>query len=268
MARARRNRRKAPRRELPRLPSLPRPSINWPALATLAILLTAGAMALAVGRDLLELPVRSLEIEGRFQRVSQLEIAAAAQALGQSFLSLDLDAIRRRISALAWVDRVTLQRVWPDTLKITYTEHLAAARWGDSGLLDTSGELFAEDLRHEYLELPQLDGPEGSHNRVAQRYLEVRDGLARAGLTLEALRMDARGAFTIDLAGGLSVRIGREDIDGRIDRLFTVAVPALAARGDLERAAYIDMRYPNGFAVGWRKGGPAVTQLARLDTDG
>jgi cell division protein FtsQ len=268
MKRARRNRRKAPRRELPRLPSLPRPRINWRALATLAVVLATGAMSLALGRDLLEFPVKSLEIEGSFQRVSQLEIAAAAEALGKGFLSLDLDAIRQRISGLAWVDQVTLRRIWPDTLRISYTEHRAAARWGETGLLDTTGDLFAEDLRHEYLELPRLDGPEGSHHRVAARYLEVRDGLARAGLTLETLRMDARGAFSIDLAGGLKVRIGRDDIDGRIHRFFTVAVPALVADGDLDRAAYIDMRYPNGFAVGWRKAQSSATQFARLDSHG
>jgi len=267
MKHARRNRRKKAPLELPKLPTLPRPDVDWGralGLAATAVMIVA---ALALGRDLLDLPVRRLELEGSFQRVTALEIQAAVEpALGPSFVSVDLDEIRRHVEAIDWVAGARVQRVWPDALRISYGEHLAAARWGDSGLLNTAGELFANDDRHEYRELPRLAGPEGSHRRVAARYLDIRDRLARSGLMLEVLRMDARGAFSIELAGGVTVRIGREDIPDRIDRFFAIAVPALA--GDIETAEYIDMRYRNGFAVGWRDGAPSETRLARLDPHG
>jgi cell division septal protein FtsQ len=35
----------------------------------------------------------------------------------------------------------------------------------------------------------------------------------------------------------------------RLDRFFSVVAPALKPR--FEHVAYIDMRYTNGFAVGW-----------------
>jgi cell division protein FtsQ len=262
MARMRRNRLKAPKRELPRLPSLPRLAINWNAGFAVLSLAAVALVSFALGRELLDLPVRKLDIEGRFQRVTKLEILAAAQpALKESFLTLDLEDIRERVAAIDWVDTVKLQRVWPDTLKISYEEHRAAARWGDKGLLNTRGELFADDVKREYPELPRLAGPEGSHQRVAATYMAVRDRLARANLTLESIEMDARGSFSIGLAGGMSVRIGRDDIDRRIDRLFAVAVPTLA--GELDRVAYIDLRYANGFAVGWRQAPASESTLAR-----
>ena len=268
MKRARRNRRKAAKRELPKLPPLPRLNINWRAWGATVAVLGVVAVSAMLGRDFVDLPVRKLEIEASFQRVSKLELEAAVQSAveDQSFLSLDMNAIRDHVAAIAWVDTVLLQRVWPDTLKISISEHRAAARWGESGLLNTRGELFVENMRQEYRELPLLQGPAGSHRRVAMRYLEIRERLARAGLALDSLRMDARGAFTIELVGGLSVRIGRDDIAGRIDRFFAVAVPQLAV--SLERIAYFDMRYPNGFAVGWREGEAASTQLARLENGG
>lgn len=263
MARTRRNRLKAPKRELPRLPALPRPTINWNAVFAVVSVTAVALVSVALGRELLDLPVRKLDIEGRFQRVTKLEILAAAQpALKESFLTLDLEDIRERVAAIDWVDTVKLQRVWPDTLRISYEEHRAAARWGDKGLLNTRGELFADDVRREYPELPRLAGPEGSHQRVAATYMAVRDRLARANLTLESVEMDARGSFSIGLAGGINVRIGRDDIDRRIDRLFTVAVPTLA--GELDRVAYIDLRYANGFAVGWREAPAADSTFARL----
>jgi cell division protein FtsQ len=267
MARVRHNRRKPKQRTLPRLPSIPRPTINWRALfGSFAI----GAMALAsvaLGRQLLDLPVEKIDVANTLQRVTTQEImAAAAPALESSFLSVDLADIRRRVADIDWVDTVTLQRIWPDTLRITITEHLAAARWGVNGLLNTKGELFAEDVRREYLELPKLDGPEGSHRRVAEAYLAVRDRLAKANLTLNVIRMDATGSFSIELAGGVTVRIGRDEFDERIDRLFSVAVPSLET--DLNRIAYIDLRYPNGFAVGWREREASESGVDRLGNSG
>jgi cell division protein FtsQ len=267
MARSRRNRLKSPKRELPKLPSLPRPTINWGAVFAAGALSVIALVSLALGRELLDLPVRKLDIEGRFQRVTRLDILAAAQpALEESFLTLDLDDIRGRVAAIDWVDTVRLRRVWPDTLRISYEEHRAAASWGDDGLLNTRGELFADGVQRDYPELPSLAGPEGSHRRVAATYLAVRDRLARANLILESIEMDARGAFSIGLAGGVRVRIGRDDVDRRIDRFFAAAVPTLAS--ELDRIQYIDLRYPNGFAVGWRETPASDSSMARLDGGG
>jgi cell division protein FtsQ len=269
MRRIRGNRRKRTPLRLPKLPAFRFPRIRIDLVRVLgygaAALMALGIWSL--GQNLLELPVQRLEIAGSFQRVTKLEIeAAASPAIAGSFVSVDLDEVRRLVETIDWVDSVSIERDWPGTIRIAYTEHRAAARWGESGLLDTGGELFAQDAGPEYSELPRLDGPAHSHRRVAARYLDVRDRLTRAGLALDVLSMDARGAFTIGLIGGIKVRIGRDDIDGRIDRFFAVAVPALAA--DIERAQYVDMRYPSGFAVGWRAAEPVVAELARLDSGG
>lgn len=262
MTRPRPNRRKAPKRELPKLPGL---RINWRVLVTLACSASILAAAFLSGRQLLEFPLRHIEHEGRFQRVSQLEVEAAVRPLrGQDLLTLDFTELRDRIREIDWVDRVRLQRVWPDTIRISITEHVAAAKWGESALLNTRGELFAEDSEREYPQLPRLAGPPGSLDRVADRYLQIRERLAGTGLNLTAVRMDARGSFTAEFGGALSVRIGREDVDGRIDRFFRIALPELA--DELAGVDYVDMRYSNGFAVGWYE--PESSRLARVANSG
>lgn len=267
MKRGRQNRRKSPRRELPKLPAVRLPAINWAGLSMLAASVGVLGFAFALGRDLLDVPIRHLEIQGSFQRVTKFEIEAAAlPSLDSSLLTIDLDATRARIADIDWVDRVEIRREWPDSLHIAFTEHQAAARWGDQGLLNTHGELFADDVDHQYRELPQLDGPEGSHRRVIERYLQLRDQVAGSPLALASIVMDARGAFQAEMTNGLSIRFGRQDVADRIDRFFAVTVRAL--QGELEQADYIDMRYPSGFAVGWRENSPLETQLARLDTSG
>ena len=74
-----------------------------------------------------------------------------------------------------------------------------------------------------------MAGPPGTERDVARRYLAVRGKLAEAGLTLESLELDERGAWRLVLGGGQEIRLGRRDIDERLYRFFDVVAPALAA---------------------------------------
>lgn len=226
------------------------------ALATLAIG-AAGIYAVGKGAQLvLDQPVRNLVVEGTFQRVTPIQVeGAVAEDLDAGFLTVDLAALRARVESLDWVDRANVGRQWPDTLIVRVTEHQAAARWGDTGLLNVRGELFTENAQHAFPELPSLAGPPGSEREVARRYLAVRGKLAEAGLALDSLAMDERGSWRLVLDGGHEVRLGRREIDERLYRFFDIVAPALAA--DLARVEYVDLRYTNGFAVGWREGPPA-----------
>ena len=61
--------------------------------------------------------------------------------------------------------------------------------------------------------------------------------------------MDERGAWKIELESGQQIRIGRRNVDQRLDRLFRVVAPILAA--EFDRVSHVDLRYTNGFSVGW-----------------
>jgi cell division protein FtsQ len=250
------------RRVASRLARLQPPKIasNWRAKLRLVLvppLVAAGVLGAFQGAKLLlDQPVRNLVVEGTFQRVTPIQIEAAVAAdLNSGFLSIDLDDLRARVQALDWVDNVSVGRAWPDTLIVRITEHQAAARWGEDGLLNVRGELFAEHAQHAFPELPSLAGPLGSERDVARRYLAVRGKLAEADLKLESLRMDERGAWRLLLTGGQEIRLGRRDIDERLQRFFTVVAPAL--EDELVHVKYVDLRYTNGFAVGWEDGPPA-----------
>jgi cell division protein FtsQ len=226
-----------------------------------AVLLVPMAAAVCYGmfkgvQLVLDQPVRKLVVEGTFQRVTPIQVeAAVADGLNAGFLTVNLGALRERVQALDWVDRANVGRRWPDTLIVRVTEHQAAARWGESGLLNVRGELFAERSQHVFPELPSLAGPPGSERDVARRYLAVRGKLAEADLSLQTLSMDERGSWRLVLDGGQEIRLGRRDIDERLYRFFDVVAPALAAQ--LKGVEYVDLRYTNGFAVGWRDGPPA-----------
>jgi cell division protein FtsQ len=239
-----RNRRKAGRRfELPKLEwtRAGRVASALAALAALGVLLALG----------LDQPVRSVVIDGPFQRVAAVEVQQAALgALRGGFVSADLDRLREAVEALTWVDRARVQRLWPDRIRIEVVEQQAAAVWGEDGLLNTRGELIATGVRHVPPELPRLDGPEGMESLVAQRFLAVQDRLGGLGLQVSALRLDARGAWELDLSTGVTVRLGRRQVDERMDRFVEFGAQVIA--GQAAEIRYVDMRYSNGFAIGWR----------------
>jgi cell division protein FtsQ len=213
----------------------------------------------------LDRPVRVVSIDGSFQRVSpgQIETAVAGYAR-KGFMSANLADIQRSVEALPWVDHARIARRWPNSLHVTVTEQTAAARWGESGLLNTRGELFVREAAHVPAELPRLSGPDGTESQVAQRYLAVQGRMLEAGMRIAALRLDERGAWEMDLDSGVTVRLGRRDVDERIDRFIKTTSQVIAHR--LNEINYVDMRYSNGFAIGWRnQGTPASVPSIRAD---
>jgi len=228
------------------------PRINWRALGVVLgvpmVLVGVALPALWV----LNQPIETVAVAGRFQRVAPVDVerVVKAQVHGAGLLSVDLAAVRRAIHTLPWVDGVSVQRAWPRGLDVLVFEQTAAARWGERGLLNTRGELFDSDERHIPPELARLSGPPGKESVVAQRYLAVEGRLMQAGLRLSAIRLDARGAWEMDLANGVTVRLGRREVDERFEKFMNTALKLVTQRG--EDIAYVDMRYTNGFAIGWR----------------
>lgn len=256
MRRARPNRRKA----VKRWRELPRFRVNWKALLVPPIIVALLLSASLAGKELMDRPVSQLIVEGTFQRVTAMQIEAAlASGLSRGFLSLDLKQLQQAAESLDWIDRALARRVWPDKVVVRVVEHQAAARWGDNGLLNVRGQLFTRNAHYTFPELPNLAGPTGAEQQVAAFYLAVRGRLAAAHLVLDSLNMDARGALNLVLVSGQEVRLGRQDVNRRIDRFFEVVVPALGPQ--FERVDYMDLRYTNGFAVGWLEQ-PATEMVA------
>ncbi|NIV17015.1 MAG: FtsQ-type POTRA domain-containing protein [Woeseiaceae bacterium] len=203
--------------------------------------------------SMLDRPIRSIEINGPFLRVTALQIEEAIAAeLEDGFVSADLRDIQERIVALPWIDQAAVARRWPSRLHITVTEQVPAAIWGERGLLNVRGELFVSDARHVPAELPRLSGPENRSAEVAQRYLDVRERLIPVGLDLRRVHLDPRGAWEMTLQNGVEVRLGRRDVTARTELFLDIVADIITGRAaDID---YVDMRYSNGFTIGWANG--------------
>ncbi|MGH8255380.1 MAG: cell division protein FtsQ/DivIB [Steroidobacteraceae bacterium] len=235
-------------RRWPGLPFGPRARrVAWIAAAAL---LTVAALA-GLGR-LLDQPITRVIVTGQLQHVSALQVEQVVRARlgGAGFVTVNLDNISRGLAALPWVASAAVQRSWPHGLTVQIAEQTAVARWNGDGLVNALGVLFLSDARDAPPALAQLAGPAGSEQEVTARYLAMQGHLTEAGLHLATLSLDARGAWVFTLEDGVVVRLGREHVDQRFERFMLTAARLVRARAT--DIVYVDMRYGNGFAVGWR----------------
>lgn len=254
MSRRRRNRRSSARVSRPLLAPLAR-RILLRATGVACVAVMLWVLARAANQ-----PIERIVISGSLQHVSALQVeqVVRSQLHGAGLVTVNLARISQGLLALPWVDRAAVQRSWPRGLVIQILEQVAIARWNGTGLLNARGELFLPQSTLARPDLPLLEGPEGSEQEVTARYLDMQQQLAAPGLKLTVLALDERGAWNFTLADAVTVRLGRSDVDARFDR-FVLAAAALV-RTRAAQIGYVDMRYGNGFAVGW-KGAHAPTDL-------
>jgi cell division protein FtsQ len=225
-------------------------------------MVAAGVCILGTGmwalRWVLNQPINQVTIVGQLRHVPVADLQRVARRLvaGHGLVNVPVANLRRALRQLPWVEDVAIERVWPRDLRLHVREQRAVARWNVLTMINARGETFSGGAALPGGDLPLLAGPEGTAAEVFARFLQSRVGLEPLGLAVSAMSVDARGAWELRLANGITVRLGRSQVDARYQRLLTAAWPAVA-----ERAAdvnYLDLRYSNGFAVGWKR------KLARL----
>jgi len=260
-------RRQAKRRKQRKVRKFALPTVPWRRLATLTLAVAIIALSYRFSAELLDQPISAITIEGQFQRVSALQIEAAiSDELASGFLSANLSVIQELLIALPWIDQANVVRRWPGSLEISVIEQIPAACWGERGLLNTRGELFVTDARHVPAELPRLSGPAGQYSIVASRYLDIRERLIPTALDVRRVHVDARGAWEMTLSNGIDIRFGRRDVGERIQLFFDVAADIVSRReSEIE---FVDMRYGNGFAIGWKSGARSPVFEAGSDEPG
>lgn len=236
-------------------------AIPWARILRASAVLAVASVA-ALGwyyRDLLPswpeegvAPVNRVLVEGPFEHVTTAEVEAAVLPhLAAGFFTVDLDEVRVAAESLPWVATAQVMRAWPDTIHIVVTEEVAAWRWHEDGLLNAEATLFVEGVSAPPMTLPRLDGPAGAERQAVALYLEVDGALADCAQRVRRLELDGRRAVRVTLASGPVVDFGREQTAERAARFCNAVVRGLGAGFD--RVARVDMRYTNGFAVGWRE---------------
>lgn len=202
-------------------------------------------------------PVENIRIESTFKNIPLSELRQQVMSvLSGGYFTVDIDAIRNRLLDLPWVEDVSVRRQWPSGLHIRVIEKQAVAFWGAASLLSDRGKLFTPILVDHKQPLPQLDGPEGFHQKVWAFLQEINRDIKPMDIEVKRLALDERRAWRLNVSNNgflkdIEIRLGRADIDHRLARFVHIFSNSTAELGDI---GFIDLRYPNGFAMRLRNG--------------
>lgn len=211
--------------------------------ALAAVLVLYAALSLLV--HLPVVPLQRVEVKGQLEHVTREQVRFIVQReLQGNFFTVDLVRVRRAFEKLPWVRGVNVRRRWPDRIEVTLEEHIALARWGSVALVNSHGELFQAASGSL---LPVFAGPAEEVKEMTRQYAQFRQLLEPIGLHPGQIMLNHRGAWQLRLDSGMTVELGREQIEARLARFVGVYEKTLGMLA--VPVGYVDLRYPNGFAV-------------------
>ena len=190
-------------------------------------------------------PLRHVEVQGGLKHVTYQQVSyIVTREFKGNFFTLNLTQVSQAFQKLPWVRSASLRRQWPDKLEVTLEEHVALARWAPGGLVNTRGEVFQAASSET---LPVFAGPEGSAAEMAGQYEVFRNTLAALKLEPVQLNLNERRAWEMKLNNGLVVALGRDQVASRLAKFVRNYASTVGSMQ--QQVAYVDLRYPNGFAV-------------------
>lgn len=216
-----------------------------------------------VASDPTRFPVMNVDVAGTLDYTDREQLRKLVeQHTQQGFYGMDVDAIRDSVESMPWVSRAHIRRVWPARLTVSVEEHEPAARYNDDALISKSMELFRpqqlskdnpqySEWRRNFSVLPRLAGAEGRHEFVLDAYRNYELALLPFGVSIMSLLEDERRSQTLELSNDVTVRIGYESHELRLQRFIDVYERLVSPLNG--QPAKFDMRYSNGFAMS--KGG-------------
>lgn len=199
-----------------------------------------------------ELPINNVKISGDLPHVTRAQLEQVIIPFVQAdFFTINVNELRQNLLQFPWIKTAVVSRVWPGTLSIYLAEYKPLARWNKLGLMSQQGDVFFPDPKTLPPDLPQLAGPEQQAKSVFKQYQICKQLLRTLQLQVTRLQLTDRGAWTLSLDNGMQLLLGTRDPIDHLNRFVSV-YNGVFGSAKLQ-AQQVDLRYPNGMAVKWRK---------------
>lgn len=219
-----------------------------------------------------------------FVHLKTEELTRVARAIATAKVNLlraDLNEVKAVVEQVEWVRHADVRRRLPDKIEVSIEEQVPFGVWraGEKSMLvpagsrtetgasvsaiagvladepaaaanyliNTFGEVFKATLPNDLqMNLPVLGGPLDASKEVIVGFDQFRKQLAVIERTPREVQFSVRRAWTIRLDNGMTLELGRNDAEQRLQR-FTSAYAQIA---DLQAAGInVDLRYASGLAV-------------------
>lgn len=195
-------------------------------------------------------PIREVKVFGVHHADPKEMQRLLIPLVNKSFFAIELGQIREQLLSSPWIADVSVRRVWPDQIFINLSERAPLARWNNSGFLSSMGDIFTPPNNTDLPTLPQFIGPDGEQIHMLQYYTRMNSMLMPLHVKITRLELTPYLSWNITLDSGMKVNAGYKDLLTRISHFVKVYPKIVGKRSD--DVDYVDLRYPNGFAVRWK----------------
>lgn len=130
------------------------------------------------------LKVSEIKVEGATHADTQQVATATGIDQGENMVRIDTGQAARNVSGVPWVEKVTVSRSWPNTVRVEITEHQSVGYIKDGGdvlAVNTHGHVFLRGVKPEGA--VEFDGVDPQDTKAIQSVSEA----------ITALKPEVRG---------------------------------------------------------------------------
>lgn len=200
--------------------------------------------------------VQGITVQGDVEHQNAVTFRAQlASRLSGSFLTLNLQDVKRLFESVPWVRQAVVQRSFPNRLTVTLQEHQAVAWWGEAGggeLVNQQGDVFEANPDDPQADgWSELVGPAGQSQQVYALYQRLQPLFKPLDREVQRLELNRRGSWKLKLDNGTQIELGRGEPAELLQRAqtFVATLTQLTQRYGGRDVESADLRYPNGYAV-------------------
>ena len=182
--------------------------------------------------------------------VNKDDISKAVKYLySKSFFDIDLNHLKNKLEKIEWVRKINVRRSYPNEIIIDIEEHTPILIWNNKMYINKYGEKFNASKIDK--SIPILISDESRINEVFAYFKLFNEKLSSRKLDFKITKImeNEIRSLAISLSSGINIQLGSKDVNNKIPLFFEI-YKSLNTR-DLNKIRYIDMRYTNGFSVGW-----------------
>lgn len=202
-------------------------------------------------------PIAGIKVDGEVTHNNAVTLRAnVAPQLSGNFFTIDLARARAAFESVPWVRSAVVRREFPNKLRVTLTEQVPVATWGDeagSKLINGFGDVFEANVAEVDDNLPRLDGPIEQAGQVLGMYRVLQPQFQPYDLSIDELTLSSRGSWKVVLDSGAEIELGRgqsEEVTARLQRfLKTVTQVAGQYRRSMADVEGADLRHNDAYAL-------------------
>ena len=198
---------------------------------------------------IVEININSAEIKNSNEE--KIREYSEKYLINKSWFNFDINILKRELEKIEWVNTVGVRRVFPGEVKLSIEEHLPLVIWNNKYYMNSDGEIFF--VKNISKKLPRLNSKNDRSETLFKYYSFFSNNLLTNKISdkiIEINENDIR-SLSILLSSGISVRFGSKNINDKM-KIFFKSYKKILNTSDLKKIRYIDMRYSNGFSIGWK----------------